>query len=205
MQLPDTIWLDKTPHPGSDLATVWCAVHTRYQHESSVHTLLSMKGFQTFLPTYKKMRHWKDRKKEMAAALFPGYVFVANAQQERLRVVSTPGVCAIVSIGGVPAVIMNHEIESIRRAIAGPYPVEPHDYLKEGDHVRITRGPLNGIEGILVRKKRSLRLVVCVEMLGRAAAMEIDGASIEPVKHRTTPPGGSTIVPSLPAATELIV
>jgi transcription antitermination factor NusG len=188
MQPQDTIGSDEDKQPCPSVTAVWCAVHTRYQHESSVDTLLSMKGFQTFFPTYKQIRRWKDRKKEMAAPLFPGYVFVANAQQERLRVVSTLGVCAIVSIAGVPAVIPNQEIESIRRAIAGPYPVAPHVYLNEGDHVRITRGPLTGIEGILVRRKGSLRLVVCVEMLGRAAAMEIDGASIEPVKHRLTRP-----------------
>lgn len=141
----------------------------------------------------------------MAAALFPGYVFVANAQQERLRVVTTPGVCGIVSVAGVPAVIPSHEIESIRRAVAGPYPLEPHVYLKEGDHVRIIRGPLTGIEGILVRKKGSLRLIVSVEMLGRAAAMEIDEANIEPVKRRAPSTLRSFGVSSLPATTELIV
>jgi transcription antitermination factor NusG len=205
MQLQDNIGTNENPQRCQGVTPAWCAVHTRYQHESSVHTLLSMKGFQTFYPTYKKIREWKDRKKEIAAPLFPGYVFVANAQQERLKVVSTPGVCAIVSIAGVPAVIPHHEIESIRRAIVGPYPLEPHVYLKKGDRVRIIRGPLTGIAGILVRKKGSLRLVVCVEMLGRAAAMEIDGASIEPLKHQAPPRTGPVIVPSLPATRELLV
>ncbi len=183
MQIPDTM-RPNDPHlqPDAGVSTTWCAVHTRYQHESSVHTLLSMKGFHTFFPTYRRISRWKDRKKEMTAALFPGYVFAADVRNERLSVLSTPGVCSIVSIAGVPAVIPNHEIESIRRAVGSPYSIEPHAYLREGDLVRITRGPLNGIEGILVRKKGSLRLVVSVEMLGRAAAIEIDGASIEAVK-----------------------
>jgi transcription antitermination factor NusG len=196
---------DRPHFGGPDATPVWCAVHTRYQHESSVHALLSLKGFETFLPTYKKLRRWKDRRKEIAAALFPGYVFVANAHNERLRVVSTPGVCALVSIAGTPAVISTQEIESIRRAIAGPYLIEPHEYLNEGDHVRITRGPLTGIEGILVRKKGSCRLVVSVEMLGRAAAMEIDGTSIEQIRQPVQRPLESFMAPSLASSKAIIV
>jgi transcription antitermination factor NusG len=198
-----TIALDESSHQNS--ATLWCAVHTRYQHEDSVHSLLSLKGFETFFPTYKRIRRWKDRKKEMDAALFPGYVFVANVHKDRWRVLSTLGVCAIVSVAGTPAIIPNHEIDSIRRAIAGPYPVEPHLYLKEGDRVRIARGPLTGVEGILVRKKAALRLVISVDMLGRAAAMEIEGASIEPlVCQPRQKPLGNIVTPHVTSNAEFM-
>lgn len=198
----ETTALDESLRQNS---TLWCAVHTRYQHESSVHSLLSLKGFETFLPTYKTVRRWKDRKKEMDAPLFPGYVFVGNAHEDRLRILSTLGVCAIVSVAGTPAIIPHHEIDAIRRAIAGPYPVEPHVYLKEGDRVRIARGPLTGVEGILVRKKAALRLVISVDMLGRAAAMEIEGASIEPVVRQPhQPPRGSGVTPHVASNTEFM-
>jgi transcription antitermination factor NusG len=152
----------------------WCAIHTRYQHECLVEVLLGRKGFETFLPTYKKIHRWKDRKKEITHALFPGYVFVANAQAERLQVITTPGVCAMVSIAGVPATIPDFEIAAIRRAVLNPLGVEPHPYLRNGDFVRIVEGPFEGMQGILVRKKGSTRLVVSVELLGRAAAIEMD-------------------------------
>lgn len=161
---------------------IWCAVHTRYQHENLVQTLLSRGGFETFLPTYKKYHRWKDRKKEISHPLFPGYVFVADIQTDKLRVVSTPGVCAIVSVAGVPAVIPESEIAAIRRAIVNPFAVEPHCYLNNGDFVRIVDGPFEGMEGILVRKKGSTRLVVSVEMLGRAVAIEIDESAVQRVR-----------------------
>lgn len=173
--------------PGGEAAPSWCAVHTRYQHETSVNSLLALKGFETFLPTYIKLHRWKDRKRQISKALFPGYLFVANVQNDRLAVLTTPGVCAIVSAGGAPAVIPQCEIESIRRAVINPLAVEPHAYLRSGDYVRVTHGPLEGMEGILLRKKSSLRLVVCVEMLGRAAAVEIDGAWIDRVKPGSGP------------------
>jgi len=162
----------------------WCALHTRYQHENLVNGLLRMKGFDTFYPTCSRIHAWKDRKKRVSEALFPGYLFVANIGAHRLEVVSTPGVCAIVSIAGTPATIPNDEIEAIRQALLSPYPVEPHLYVNEGDGVRIVQGPLSGVQGILVRKANSARLVLAIQMLGRAAAVEIDSAcvdSLEPV------------------------
>jgi len=156
----------------------WCAVHTRYQHEGLVDTLLTQKGFETFLPTYKKVHRWKDRKKEITHALFPGYLFVADAQAERLRIVTTPGVSAMVSIAGVPVTIPDAEVANIRRAVLDPFAVEPHPLIQDGDFVRIVGGPFEGMEGILVRKSGSTRLVVSIELLGRAAAVEMNEAFV---------------------------
>jgi transcriptional antiterminator RfaH len=160
---------------------VWHAVHTRYQQEMQVDRLLKMKGFDTFLPMFGTVHQWKDRKKEIMEALFPGYLFLANIGEQKLPILTTPGVCSIVSVAGLPAAIPNNEIESIRRALASPYRVERHPYLHEGDCVVVQEGPLAGVRGIFVRKGKAARLVLSVEMLGRAAAVEIDDSFIAPL------------------------
>ena len=156
----------------------WNALHTRYQHERQVETMLSAKGFETFLPTYDSFHKWKDRTKKISEALFPGYLFIADVTERRLQVMTTPGVCAIVSVGGAPATIPEHEIEAIRKCVSDAGKVEPHPYLQSGDVIRVQSGPLSGVEGVLVRKKDSCRLVVSVQILGRAAAVEIDAACV---------------------------
>jgi transcriptional antiterminator RfaH len=177
-------------------AQVWCAVHTRYQQEVQVERLLKMKGFGTFLPMFSSMHQWKDRKKEIMEALFPGYLFLVNIGEHKLPVLTTPGVCSIVSIAGVPAAIPDAEIESIRRALASPYRVERHPYLNEGDSVEVQVGPLAGVRGIFVRKGKAARLVLSVEMLGRAAAVEIDERFIVPLtrKQPANQPYGTSLV-----------
>jgi len=183
--------LNKTTNEKARASTgdrVWCAVHTRYQHEMVVDTLLTQKGFETFLPTYKKIHRWKDRKKEISHALFPGYLFVANAHAERMRVVTTAGVCAVLSTAGVPAVIPDSEISNIRQALLDPFGVEPHPYLSSGDVVRIAAGPFEGLQGILVRKKGSTRLVVSVRLLGQAAAIEVDESLVRGLEPRNWSP-----------------
>jgi transcription antitermination factor NusG len=152
----------------------WSALHTHYQSERKVEALLSAKGFETFLPTYESIRRWKDRTKKISEALFPGYLFIADVSERRLQVVTTPGVCAIVCVAGTPATIPGHEIEAIRKCVSDPAKVAPHPFLRGGDSVQVHSGPLTGVAGTLVRMKDSFRLVVSVEILGRAAAVEID-------------------------------
>jgi len=149
-----------------------------------VATVLCGKGFEVFLPTYQSVHCWKDRNKQLTLPLFPGYLFFRYESERRLQILSTPGINGIVNAGGVPAAIPEDEIAGIRRMVESPLRVEPHPFLGEGDLVRITAGPLAGLEGIVVRKKDGFRLILSVTMLGRSAAVEIEASMIE---RRTSP------------------
>jgi transcription antitermination factor NusG len=172
--------LDSTIGPDSN----WWALYTRHQHEKVVADMLSAKGFEVFLPLYDSIRRWKDRQKLISLPLFPCYVFVRGGLHRRLQVVTTPGIHMILSHGADVAVIPEEEIEAIRRTLEGPCRMEPHPFLRCGERVRVIRGSLQGIEGILVRKKNQFRLVLSVEMLAKSVAVEIDAADVEPVTGR---------------------
>lgn len=158
----------------------WWAVYTRHQHEKVVAEMFEHKGLETFLPVYESVRRWKDRKKLLALPLFPCYVFVRGSLNRRLPVLTTPGVHMILSHGERAAVIPEDEIEAIRRSVEGSLNIEPHPFLKCGERVRVTRGSLDGVEGILVRKKSIFRLVLSVNMLAQSVAVEIDASDVEP-------------------------
>jgi transcription antitermination factor NusG len=170
----------------TERAVPWWALYTRHQHEKTVADVLMSKGFDVFLPVYESVRRWKDRRKVLSLPLFPGYVFVRGRPTRRLHVLSTPGVHMILCRGEETATIPEEEIESIRRTISGNFVVEPHPFLKCGDRVRVTRGSLSGVEGILIRKKNVFRLVLSVEMLAQSVAVEIDAADVEPVAPRAS-------------------
>ncbi len=160
----------------------WCALYTRHQHEKTVATILSTKGLQVFLPTYRTVHRWKDRNKQLELPLFPSYLFFKYEADRRIQILSTPGVHMILTTGNAPAVIPNEEIAALQRAAESPLRMEPHPFLKYGDTVRIKSGPLAGLEGFVSRKKDAFRLVLSVEMLGRSAAVEIDGSVLERVQ-----------------------
>ncbi len=63
--------------------------------------------------------------------------------------------------------------------------MEPYPYLHKGQKIRIEKGPLRGLEGILV-KKEGWQIVISVELLRRAVAVEIDPDSIAPIERYDT-------------------
>ena len=159
----------------------WWALYTRHQHEKTVAEMLSAKGFEVFLPLYESLRRWKDRSKMLTLPLFPCYVFVRGGLDRRLQVVTTPGIHMILCRGERVAMIPQAEIDAIQRAVEGSFRMEPHPFLKCGERVRVTRGSLLGVEGILIRKKNLYRLVLSVDMMAQSVAVEIDAMDVEPV------------------------
>jgi transcription antitermination factor NusG len=161
----------------------WWAIYTRHQHEKVVADVLSAKGFQVFLPLYDSIRRWKDRQKLLSLPLFPCYVFVCGGLNRPFQILSTPGVHMALTHGDRIAVIPEKEIDAIRRTIQGPFRMEPHPFLRCGDRVRVVRGSLEGVEGILIRKKNQYRLVLSVDMLAKSVAVEIDASDIESISE----------------------
>lgn len=164
-----------------ETAAPWFAVYTRHQHEKSVSEMLEVKGFEVFLPLYESVRKWKDRRKLLSLPLFPGYVFVRGALERRLPILTTPGVHMIISRGERIATIPDEELDAVRRTIEGQFRVEPHPFLRCGERVRVVRGSLEGVEGVLTRKKNFYRLVLSVEMLAQSVSVEIDALDVAPV------------------------
>ena len=165
---------------GGTSPTGWWAVYTRHHHEEAVRRMLEAKGIEAFCPVFTQVRQWKDRNKALLMPLFPCYLFVRPPNVGKLPVVSTPGVHMIISHGERCALISDDDIETIKRAVNDPFRVEPHPYINCGERVRVVRGAMCGVEGLLVRKKSQFRLIVSVDLLNQSAAVEVNEADVEP-------------------------
>lgn len=166
----------------------WYAIYTRHHHEKTIASNLLGKGFEVFFPLYTTVHRWEDRAKELLLPLYPCYVFVRDRLDHTLPILMTPGVHSIVGTAGVPEPIPEFEIAQVKRVIETSLPVGPHPFLRRGERVRVIRGPLEGIEGFLLRKKNAFRLVISVEMLMKSVAVEIDASLVEPFGATTRPP-----------------
>ena len=158
----------------------WYAVYTCSRCEKSVARQMEERGIDHFLPLYRSWRHWKDRRKQIELALFPGYVFVRMAIEERLRVLQASGVVRLVSVNGKPAELPEQDIEALRNGLEHNICAEPHPYLRAGHRVRVVHGPMAGTEGILLRKKEKLRVVISLDVLMRSIAVEVDAPDVVP-------------------------
>lgn len=162
----------------------WYAVHVRSNYEKRVATELAAKGIESYVPAVVEKRNWTDRKKLIEAPLFPGYVFTRfdDAPASRTAVLRTAGAVRILGFGDSLEAVPDTEIEYLQQLLQANVSILTHPLLREGAWVRIRRGPLKDLEGLLVRVKSEARLVLSVKLLSRSVSTEIDLGDVELVR-----------------------
>jgi transcription antitermination factor NusG len=159
----------------------WYALRTRSRHEKLVRDRLTKQGVELLLPTLMRLSQRKDRKKTIEVPLFAGYCFARFSWQNRLLILTVPGVVSIVGNGMQPQPIPDEEINSLKALMDSALPYDAHPYLREGMAVKVIRGPLEGVRAVLLRKDKRYRLVLSVHLIKQAAAVEIDAADVMPI------------------------
>ena len=149
----------------------------RCNHEKTVWAGLRLRLIKVFLPLYSVTSQWSDRAKTIEVPLFPGYLFVRLAEAGLAAALDVAGVLGVLDSKLWPVEIPDSEIENIRRVLASLLPFSPAD-LVPGDSVTVRSGPLRGVAGVVVRRAGGVRLIVSIELLNRAVAVEIDGADL---------------------------
>lgn len=158
----------------------WFVLFVRSNQEKRIAQRLAECEVEYFLPCYRSLRQWKDRRVTLEMPLFPGYVFVKLPFLERSRVLTLPNVVSLVGQKNSPSVVSEDEINWIKTGISHGNAM-PHPVLAIGQRVRIIAGALSGIEGVLVRHHNGVRVVICLDSISRSFMVEVDLAAIEPL------------------------
>ena len=167
----------------SDGEEKWFALSVTVRHEKVVSQVLRHKGFETFLPLYKRRHQYNQRIREFEIPLFPGYLFCRSALAARLPILTTPGVLQMIGAGRVPIPVEETEITSLQKAAEAGVSMAPHPFWQSGQTGRIATGPLAGIEGIVINAKQPLRLILSVGLLRRSVLLEIDSDCVDLVSE----------------------
>lgn len=157
----------------------WYAVYTCANHERRVAEQFRLRGIEHFFPQYESVRKWKDRTVRLQMPLFPGYVFVQMVLAHRFGVLQVPGVARLVGFDGQPAAVPEDDLLRVREFLRRGFRAEPHRILKVGRRVRVRSGPLEGMEGIVARRKNGRKLVISFELIQQAMAVEIGADELE--------------------------
>jgi transcription antitermination factor NusG len=174
-------------------------VFTSSRHEKRVSQYLTQRQIECFLPLYSAVHKWANRcEVKLELPLFTNYIFVRIDRNERVRVLEIPGVLSLVGCGREPVPLSDFEIESLRAGLRCRK-IEPHPYLVMGQRARITAGALAGMEGVLVRNKNNLRVVLTLDQIMKSVAVEVDAADLEPVKTPFNPTPKANFSTGVPA------
>jgi transcription termination/antitermination protein NusG len=157
---------------------LWYALYTRSHCEQLVYDQLTARGFHIFLPRLDVWSQRAGKRHLIAVPMFPGYLFLRHAI-DKTSYIDVRKARGLVRILGERwdrlSVVPDVEIEAIQTALNARLPVMPHSYLREGQRVRITQGPLRGVEGILLQSKPTKGLLILsIDLLQRSVAVEID-------------------------------
>ncbi len=178
--LPDGGALASAGH----LCPRWFAVFTTSHHEKRVLQHLRERQIESFLPLYRTVRRRTNRcKVALELPLFPNYLFVQIERSQHARVLAVPGILSIVGTGREPAPLPDFEVVALRSGLQ-LRKIVPHPYLAVGERARIKAGALAGLEGVLLRKKNDLRVVLTLDQIMRSIAVEVDADDLEPVSPR---------------------
>jgi transcription antitermination factor NusG len=164
----------------------WFVLFVRANQEKRTAQRLAGYEVEHFLPCYRSLRQWKDRRVLLDMPLFPGYIFVRLPYLERMKVLTLPNVVGLVGNKSCPSLVSTEEIDSIRRGIEFGK-AAPHPLLTAGQRVMITSGALSGIHGILLRAQNSTRVVIAIEPIARSFAVEVDISCLKPIGASISP------------------
>ena len=156
----------------------WYVLWTRSNCEQLVYDQLTAKGFHTFLPRVDVWSRRAGLRHLSRVPMFRGYLFLDHPMDKASYIEACRSTGLVRILGerwDQLAVVPDEEIDAIQRVVLSRLPALPYPYLREGQRVRITQGPLADVEGILVRSKPNKGLlVVSIDMLRRSVAVEVD-------------------------------
>lgn len=168
--------------PDSSENLLWFAFYTRPRHEQQVESRFCQLGMESFLPRIPLRRQWKDRMKIVEWPLFPGYIFGRCEPWALTKAVATSGVVSVVSNNGNPAPVGVHELESVRvlmRALAETGTIPERVPLEPGTAVRVTAGPFEGVQGVVVEQRNGRRFMVQLTTIGEGLVVNVDDRLLE--------------------------
>ena len=159
---------------------IWWVAHTKSRREKALTGLLRREGIGYFLPLYEKRYRSNGRTRWSVIPLFSGYVFFRGARIERYKALQTGHIARVIEVDEQERLI--RELRQIERVVLMDAAVEPFPFAKVGERVRITEGPFAGLEGVIEMRKGSDRLILSVDAINQAVALEVDASIIEPVR-----------------------
>ena len=160
----------------------WYAVYTQARMEKWARSNLWERGFEVYLPQYRKQRRHARKIDWVSAPLFPRYLFVAadGRAPGRRSINSAPGVAGLVSFGEWPATVSDAIIQAIRdrEDEAGHVRLVDTNTLSPGEQVRLHSGAMAEHTGLFERRDDAGRVVILLNLLGREVRVKVPADSI---------------------------
>ena len=163
----------------------WYAIYTRPRSEKKVLELLSLNGFECYLPLITTIRQWSDRKKKVQLPLISSYVFIKIEEKSLNKVLSFNGVVRILKHLGKPAIIKEYEINNLRILLEDTDKLTfvTEIDLKTGDSVLVEKGVFKGLMAECVKFNGKHRVIVRIQGINNIIEVNIPLSYVKKYKQ----------------------
>ncbi|MCP9469209.1 MAG: transcriptional activator RfaH [Nitrospira sp.] len=157
----------------------WYVVRTKPHQEAVAESSLLRGGIEAICPRIQERRVIRRRTQQIISPLFPGYLFAKSSPSEWRLIQYARGVRHLVSFGAGPVVVSPEVMEEIFRRLEGGIVVLQPKTFSHGDVVRITEGPLQGLEAVFERELAGQqRAMLLMKVLAGQVHVVLDLSSI---------------------------
>src|ERR1017187_7938532 len=150
----------------------WHVLHVISNHEKRVAEHLTVRSVEHYLPLYSERVKWTDRTGVAERPLFSGYVFARVPSQDRIAVISTPGVLRLLG-DEKRNMVSGEDIEKIRAGLSSGLLLRPHADVTVGVRVRVRGGIFEGAEGIVTELRHRCRVIITLSAIHQCFSLEI--------------------------------
>lgn len=157
----------------------WWVVRTKSRQEKAIARDLLLQSIPYFAPLVEKTTLVRGRKRRSFVPVFSGYVFLYGSEMERSRSLTTNRAAQVIGVDDQDQ--LWQDLANVWRMIESNVPLTVEGRLASGDRVRIRKGALAGIEGIVVERRAKCRLLVAVHMLKQGVSLVIEDFMLEPI------------------------
>jgi transcription antitermination factor NusG len=162
--------------PDNPLDT-WFVLRTKSRQEKVLAGELRTRGIASYLPLLSSTKYYAGRKATVELPVFPGYLFLRGDMDQAYEADRTRRIAQIIRVSDQEK--LDRELRNINLALCGKAALDPYPYLRAGVRVEVREGPFRGLQGVVEHGGRRDRLILQVDILGRAVSLEIDASLLD--------------------------
>ena len=175
---PPDLWQDPDRLDRDGRTRVWWCLHTKPRQEKAVARELRTWKVPYYLPqVVHENRTPQGRKIRSVMPLFPSYLFLLGDDEERVQALKGNRLVRVIDVQDQG--LLRHDLGQIHRMLSSGLAVVAEPAAPVGARVRITSGPLTGLEGRVVRRGQRDEFVALVHFLGSGATVELQDWQVE--------------------------
>jgi transcriptional antiterminator RfaH len=157
----------------------WFVCHTKPRCEKKFADLLAREKFAYYVALVESVRRYGTQKKVFTKPLFPGYVFAQITPEKKARVYQQDLLVRALMVENEP--IFLRQLEDVKAVCASGYEAALHPLIRKGTRVRVSGGPLHGLEGYVDDPMNPKGIVVSVDVLQQGLLVRLPLETLQPL------------------------